>query len=123
MCTGNISIHLRLCKYNLQSGLTAIRACCFIHFISVDTGPPPDTAGAFQQYPSCASSSCPGPLQQHTAVAVNGLAALPVTALPAEHRFTKNARILAKAFSWSLNKTSVPGLKPSIAHVIKDNIP
>lgn len=57
--------------------------------ISVDTGLLPGTAGAlqadfaFQQYPSCASSSRPG--QEHTALAMNGLAALPVTALPAEH--------------------------------------
>lgn len=58
--------------------------------ISVDTGLPPGAADAFQaecafqQYPSYASSSCPGPLQQHTALAMNGLAALPVTAPPAE---------------------------------------
>ena len=59
--------------------------------ISVDTGLPPRTTDAFQaecafqQYPSYASSSRPGPLQQHTALAMNGLAALPVTGLPAEH--------------------------------------
>lgn len=50
------------------------------------------------------------------------LAALPVTALPAEYSlFYQNARTLAKAFSCSLNKPSASGLIPPLAHAIKDH--
>lgn len=94
MCAG-VFPHLRPSQVQSSARTECQLGLLLYSPISVDTGPPPDTAGAFQadcasqQYPSCAPSSCPGPPQQRAALAVNRLAALPGTARPAQHRCSK----------------------------------